>query len=201
MPSVSRSRASSTARVRSPVSPFLLVDAFDPRATGAWDLRAAATSGSGDVAFHTIIEADALVRGAKAFLSHVDFDTRVEPLRVVPDLSAGAPITLVFTSIGDLPAAHIVVSVTNAGPGDAWQLRGQIETGVRALDGRILYFGHVGRGETAVRDLVIPLTGSSASALRNANIDLAVRLRDAHDTAPATPLKFRGSIASEPPAR
>jgi hypothetical protein len=182
------------------VSPFLLVDAFDPRSAGAWDLRAIAQTGSGDKTFHVVIPADALVRGARAFLAgKLDFDAQVQALQVVPDLSAATPPQIILAQTADGPVAKVTVAISNAGPGDTWQLRGQLETAVRALDGRILYFGHVARGQTSTRELVIPLTASSASALRYATIDLAIQLHDAHGTAPSAPIKFHGMLAQEKP--
>ena len=178
------------------VSPYLLVDAFDPRA--ALDVRAEVATGSGARTFSAVVEPDALARGARAFLAHPDFDASVQPLRVVPNLDAATP-RVSLTATADGPAARVVLAVTNNGPGDTWQLRGAIETGVRALDGRILYIGHVAKGETATRELLIPLTASSASALRNATIDLAIELKDAHGTAPSSPVHFHGLVLGDAP--
>lgn len=178
------------------VSPYALVDAFEPRT--ALDVRADLETGSGERTFHAVIEPDALARGARAFLAHADFDVSVQPFRVVPNLDSPGP-RVSLTSTDDGPAARVVLAVTDDGPGDTWQLRGTIETGVRALDGRVLYFGHVAKGETATRELLIPLTASSASALRNATIDLAIQLKDAHGTAPSTPLRFHGPVLGDAP--
>ena len=80
----------------------------------------------------------------------------------------------------------------------AYGLRGHVTApNTPSLDGRVLYFGHVAKGAAVTRELLVPL--ASGDALRNANIDLAIELRDAHGTAPTTPVRFRGTILVDAP--
>ncbi len=89
----------------------------------------------------------------------------------------------------------MVLALRNDGPGDAWALRGQIAApATPAIDGRMIYIGHLAKASATSRELVIPLARSAAAALRNATIELSVELRDAHGTAPATPVRFRGAL-------
>jgi hypothetical protein len=83
----------------------------------------------------------------------------------------------------------------NDGPGDAWQLRGQIAApAAPAIDGRMIYIGHLAKGAAVSSELVIPLSRTAAAALRGQAIDVSVELRDAHGTAPTTPVRFRGPL-------
>jgi hypothetical protein len=40
---------------------------------------------------------------------------------------------------------------------------------------------------------------AATDALRNATTDLSIELRDAHGTAPTTPVRFRGTILVDAP--
>lgn len=119
-----------------------------------------------------------------------DFDARLEPLRMVPNLVAKPPrVTL------DGAAVRISLAIDNAGPGPTYQLRGRVAApGLPALDGRVLYFGYIAKNASLARELVIPLAPKTADRLRGTTIELAIELRDAHDTASHTPVRFRGEL-------
>jgi hypothetical protein len=63
----------------------------------------------------------------------------------------------------------------------------------------MIYVGKLARGAAVARELVIPLAAPAAAALRGATIDASVELRDAHGTAPATPVRFHGTLLGDPP--
>ena len=180
------------------VSPFALVDAFDP-ASAAWDINARLDILTGARTVNVVIEGRAFGEHTATFLAHADFDTKIEPMRLVPGIVPGTLRgSLTQTATG--PAARIVLAVKNEGPGPAWALRGHIAAqGTPALDGRVMYFGAVAKGATLTRELLIPLSPAAADALRNATIDLALELRDAHGTAPTTPVRFRGPLLVDAP--
>lgn len=70
-------------------------------------------------------------------------------------------------------------------------------TGLRAVTCLLALAG--GAGQASSRDVTIPLAPAAASALRGAVIELSIKLREAHGTAPVTPLRFRGPLAVAPP--
>lgn len=142
----------------------------------------------------TVIEPSALAQRAPAFLARADFDAKLAPLRLVPGLTAGAlRINLVTTPTG--PALRVVLPLRNDGPGDAYGLRGQLAAPNHpALDGRMIYIGKLARNASIARELVIPLAPATAAALHRATLDLSIELRDAHGTAPSTPVRFHGAV-------
>jgi len=180
------------------ISPYQWIDAFDPASIQAAAVTATIdTSGGGPRTIATVLDANALARRAAGFLAHADFDAVVEPLRLVPGIAAGALRASLFTTDRG-PAVRVVLSLRNDGPGDAWGLRGQIAApGVPAIDGRMIYVGKLAKGAAVTRELVIPLAPAAAAALRSATIELSVELRDAHGTAPATPVRFRGTLPGD----
>ena len=66
-------------------------------------------------------------------------------------------------------------------------------------EGRVLYVGRLAKGTSITRELLIPLSPQAAMALRGATIDLSIELRDAHATAPATPIRFQGAVLGDAP--
>lgn len=180
------------------ISPYQLVDAFEVKTSPAWDITAELATDAGPRTITTVIETGALGRGAQAFLAHADFDASIQPLRMVPSITPGTlRASLTSTALG--PALRIVLPVRNDGPGDTYALRGQITSPTKAVDGRMLYLGHVAKGETLTRELLIPLASDAADTIRGATIDLAIELRDAHGTAPVTPIRFRGAVLGDAP--
>jgi hypothetical protein len=133
------------------------------------------------------------------FLAHADFDAKVEPLKLVPGIAAGT-LRASLTTTDHGPALRVVLPLRNDGPGDAWGLRGQIAApAIPAIDGRIIYVGRLAKGAAVSRELLIPLAATAAAALRNATIELSVELRDAYATAPATPVRFHGTLLGDAP--
>ena len=180
------------------ISPFAIVDAFAVPAA-PWTVSARVETASGARTIEAVIEPHALATHGAAFLASADIDATIEPVRVVPDLVPGT-LRVSVTQIEDTAAARIVLAIENVGAGDAYALRGHVVApGTPVLDGRIVYFGRVAKKSSVTRELLIPLAPAAANALRNANIDLALELRDAHGTAPTTPVRFRGTILVDAP--
>ncbi len=143
-----------------------------------------------------VIEGDALAKTAAAFLAHADFDATIQPLRLVPILQASTPrVSLTQTDTG--LAVRVVLAVLDAGPGEVYALRGQLTSSIAAIDGRMIYVGHLARDQGAARELLIPLSPAAGAALRGTTVDLSIELRDAHGTAPATPI----AITADPERR
>ncbi len=177
------------------VSPYTIVDAYEVSNVPMWDL-AATLDGDRTKQLAAMIDGGALATRAKAFLATAKFETRIEPMRLVPGLVAGA-LRVGMMATGD--GIRIVLPIRNDGPGPAWALRGHVTaSGAPAIDGRVIYFGSIAKGETREVEFTIPISPDAATALRNASIDLSVELRDAHGTAPATPIRFRGPLLVDP---
>lgn len=180
------------------ISPYALVDAYAPTTVNAWDISALVDATGGARTVEAVIDGAALATHAKEFLAHADFDARIQPLRLVPSVVAGT-LRASLTSTAQGPALRIVLPIKNDGPGESWALRGQIASPNKAVDGRMLYVGHLGKGEAVARELLIPMTVAAADLLRGASLDLSIELRDAHGTAPATPVRFRGAVLNDAP--
>lgn len=181
------------------VSPFQLVDAFAASATPAWKVTGRVVDARGSHAVEAIIDRGALASRAAAFLAVADFDARVEPMRVVPAIVPGV-LRASLTATPSGPAVRIVLPLRNDGPGPAWALRGHvIAPGTPALDGRIVYVGHLASGAQVTRELLIPIAPAVADELRNVPLEISVELRDAHGTAPTTPVRFRGAMLADAP--
>jgi hypothetical protein len=180
------------------VSPYQLVDAYDTKTIAGWDVTAIVDTEGGPRTVSAVIEGQALAKLAPTFLAHGDVDSRIEPMRLVPGLVVGL-LRVSFTSTSDGPALHIVLPLRNDGPGEAWAVRGRITSPVAAIDGRIIYVGHLAKHDAVARELIIPLTPEGQSAIRSADLDVSVELRDAHGTAPSTPVRFRGPVLVDAP--
>ena len=63
----------------------------------------------------------------------------------------------------------------------------------------MLYVGHLAKGASIARELLIPLTDEAAAQIRGSTLELSVELRDAHGTAPATPIRFQGPVLGDAP--
>lgn len=172
------------------VSPYQLVDAFEPTAQPL-DITALVDATAGARTISTMIDGGALVSHAPAFLARGDFDAKIEPLRVVPRVSGGTPVVELMA--GQL-GVRISVPIKNDGPGDVYALRGHITSNQPALDGRVLYVGHVTRNASAVRELVIPISRAASDLIRGTPLDVSIELHDAHATMTATPLRFHGTL-------
>ncbi|MBA3465071.1 MAG: hypothetical protein H0T46_34375 [Deltaproteobacteria bacterium] len=180
------------------VSPYQIIDAYAPTAINAWDISAIVDAEGGARTIEAVIDGGQLAKFAPQFLARADFNGKVEPLRLVPGMVPGTlRVSLTTTSAG--PALRVVLPVKNDGPGETWGLRGQIASPTKSVDGRMLYIGHIGNGQTVTRELLIPLTVAAADVIRGATLDLSIELRDAHGTAPANPVRFRGNVLNDAP--
>ncbi len=180
------------------VSPYQLIDAYAPTTVNAWDIAAVVETTSGARTIEAVIDGAALATHAQEFLAHADFDAKVQPLRLVPGIVAGT-LRASLTSMTTGAALRVVLPIKNDGPGDSWGLRGQLTSSTKAVDGRMLYIGHLAKGQAISRELLIPLTVAAADLIRGATLDLSIELRDAHGTAPATPVRFRGNVLNDAP--
>lgn len=181
------------------ISPYQLVDAFEMSAPPPLDVVARFETPGGPGTATTVLDPSTLVDGARAFLAHGGIDARIEPMRMVPGITGGT-LRVSLTSTAEGAAVRIVLPVENAGPGPTWALRGHIiAPGAPAIDGRMIYVGHVAKGAAASREVLIPVSDDAAVALRNATLDVSVELRDAHGTAPTTPVRFRGAVLVDAP--
>jgi hypothetical protein len=183
------------------ISPFQWIDAYDPGSIQASAVTAtvAGAGAGGPRTIAAVLDAGALASRAAGFLAHAELDARVEPLKLVPGIAAG-PLRASWTTTDRGPAIHVVLPLRNDGPGDTWGLRGQlVAPAVPAIDGRMIYVGKLARGTAVSRELVIPLSPAAAAALRNATVELSVELHDAHGTAPAAAVRFRGTLLGDAP--
>jgi hypothetical protein len=180
------------------VSPYQWTDAY--AAAGAAvppsDVTALVDGDRGARTISAVLDGGALASHAAGFLAHADFDPEVQPLKLVPGIVAGTLRASFVT--GDRPVVRVVLPLRNDGPGDAWAVRGQITApAAPAIDGRMIYVGKLARGAAVSRELVIPVAAKAAAALRGQVIELSIELRDAHGTAPSTPVRFRGTLPAE----
>lgn len=176
------------------ISPYQWIDAYRPTSTASAAVTAIVESTGGRRTVATVLDTALLARRAGAFLARGDFDARIEPLRLVPGVVPGA-LRASLTTTADGPALRVVLPLRNEGPGNASGLRGQISApATPVIDGRMIYVGKLARGASVTRELVIPLAPAAAAALRGRPLELSIELRDAHDTAPVTPVRFRGVL-------
>lgn len=178
------------------VSPFQLVDAFDTRAVPSWGITAVVDGGRYTV--QADLDSAQLATRAPAFLAKADFDAKIESMRLVPGVVAGT-LRASLTTTASGAALRVVLPLGNDGPGDAYALRGALTSSTKAIDGRVLYIGHLAKGATITRELLIPLSPQAAMALRGATIELSIELRDAHGTAPPAPIRFQGAVLGDAP--
>lgn len=179
------------------ISPFQIVDAFAAGSIPSWDITAYIDGSPEPVSAR--IDGGALARTAPAFRAALAIDTRIEPMRLVPGIKAGT-LRASLTETADGPAIRLVLPLENTGPGPAWALRGQVVApGTPAIDGRMLYIGALAKNAVTTAELIIPIGPTAAATLRNDTIVLSIELRDAHGTAPSTPVRFRGQILVDAP--
>lgn len=176
---------------------FALVDAYAGEAPAPWQVTAHVDTGAGPRTLTTVIEGGALAAAAPAFLAHAPFDATIAPLRLVPDLRPGL-LRASLTTTASGPALRIVLPLV-VGKGETWGLRGVITASTPAVDGRVLYVGHLGPGAVTAPELLVPLSAAAAAELRGSTLELAIELRDAHGTAPVTPVRFKGAVLGDAP--
>ncbi|MDX2092726.1 MAG: hypothetical protein SFX73_32975 [Kofleriaceae bacterium] len=178
------------------VSPFQLVDAFDTKAVPSWGITALVDGGKYTV--QADLDSATLATHAPAFLAQADFDAKIEPMRLVPGIAAGT-LRASLTSTEAGAALRVVLPLRNDGPGDAYALRGALTSSTKAIDGRVMYVGHLAKGASITRELLIPLSPQAAMAVRGASIELSIELRDAHGTTPSTPIRYQGAVLGDAP--
>lgn len=62
-----------------------------------------------------------------------------------------------------------------------------------------MYIGVVLKGASLSRELRIPISNAAAAALCGTPLEVSIELRDAHHTAPTTPVRFRGPLQVDAP--
>lgn len=180
------------------VSPFAFVDAFAVGDVPAVDLTVDLIDDRGVRSIAQILDAAALRATRDGFLAAAGVDARAPALRKVPRLDLGAP-RVSRASIDGRPHVRVELPLDNAGPGDAWQVRAIVAAEHAELDGRVAYVGHLPARTSRTVELLIPVSAAADAALADDDVELTVTLRDAHDTAPATPVRFRGRLLAEAP--
>lgn len=179
------------------ISPFAIVDAYETSTVPTWDV-AATLDNDRTRQVTAMLDGGALATRARGFLAAAPFDARIEPMRLVPGLVPGALRVNLIAGAGGA-AIRIALPLKNDGPGPAWGVRGHLTAPTApAIDGRVLYIGSLAKGEGREASTIIPISPDAASELRNTTIDLSLELRDAHGTAPTTPVRFRGPIIVDP---
>jgi hypothetical protein len=181
------------------IPPYTFLDAYAPDKLRPMQVTAILEDGAASKTISAVLEVGKLASFGPAYLKSLDnHDARIEPFRMVPGIQPGT-LRVSLTSTPEGPAVRVVLPLENKGPGDSWQMRGKIDSPVRALDGRMLYFGHIKEGEVVSREAIIPIAPDVASMLRGATIVVTVVLRDGHGTAPETPVKFNGTVLIDAP--
>ncbi|MBA2539753.1 MAG: hypothetical protein H0V17_08980 [Deltaproteobacteria bacterium] len=177
------------------VSPYTVVDAFETSTVAAWDISAT-LDGDRTKQVAAMIDGGSLATRARVFLLGADFDAKIEPMRLVPGL---VPSTFRIGMTADAQHIRMVLPIKNDGPGPAWAVRAHvIAPGQPAIDGRVIYLGAIAKGAAREGVLVIPISPDASGALRNAAVDISIELRDAHGTAPSTPIRYRGPVIVDP---
>ena len=176
------------------VSPFAFVDAFAvadaPPLALTVDLELAA---GGRLALEGVIDQRTLAGAAGGFLAGAGIDAAVEPIRKVPRLEPGA-LAVRRGGPAGAPTVELALPVRNTGPGDAFAVRVILSSPDPELDGRVIYGGRIAaHGERALT-ASLPISDEAARALATGELVLSGRLRDAHDAAPETPIRFRGRL-------
>lgn len=180
------------------VSPYQFVDAFDAGKIPAFDITATLITAVGTQQLTTVLDASVLASRKQAFLRSADFDAHVEPFRIVPNFDRPL-LRASLTTVSGVPALRVVVAATNTGPGEAWAVRAHIVANVPDVDGRLIYLGHVAKGATVQRELLIPLDAAGAQRLRGGELSLSLNFADAYGTAPSVPVRFVGAVLNDAP--
>jgi len=182
------------------IPPLALLDAYAPQRFRPLEVTAI-LEGEGGTSrtISTVLEVGRLAERAPHYLKALEHhDATIGRFEIVPNLAAGT-LRVSLTSTSDGPAVRVVLPLQNSGPGEAWGVRGQLDTPIRALDKRMIYFGHIAKDEVMSREVIIPVAPDVASMLRGATIQVAVELRDGHGTAPETLVKFDGAVLIDAP--
>ena len=167
------------------ISPFEWVDAYQIDKTPSTDLQVAVHfPNTSTKTFRTLLLASALVKGRDGFFSSTGVKGEIQQLDRVPRLKVSG------FRISNDPAmqgqqAVVSFTVSNNGPGDAWGVRGRLHSPDPELNGRMAYVGHLPARSRVTKHIRI-----SKSAPIQRTTQLALRLLDAHNTAPGTPLRW-----------
>lgn len=174
------------------VPAFEFIDAFDVPGIKSVELAGVLHGGAIERDVTASLSGEELAAARGAFLASIDIDGDVaRRLMKVPRLQH-FDLEASLTEEAGEPVAVITCQVVNEGPGEAYGVRVVIDSEDPELDHRVIYFGHLRKGETRGAAIAIPL--SPDGALRRS--DLLARMRDAHDTAPQYAL--RGTVQREP---
>lgn len=143
--------------------------------------------------FQAVIEAGELARAREAYFAALGRDGSVERLRKVPAVEATG-FTATRIAVDGRPAFRFAATFHNAGPGDAWGVRGEVQATHPAIDGRFLYIGHLPAGATETAQVTIPVGSPDLDVLGSS---VALIPRDAHDTTSTVPVKLEGPLLVE----
>jgi hypothetical protein len=175
------------------VSPFTWVDAFAVGDQPALNITADLVGEDGIQTIEAVIEASQFAGTREAFFASAGVDATVATLRKVPGLEPGA-VKVSRTTIDGRPHLRILLPLDNVGPGDAWQVRGIVESSHGEVDGRIVYIGHLARGESVTAELLVPLSVAADHELAKGVVELSIVLKEAHGAAPDAPARWKGRI-------
>ncbi len=179
------------------LSPFSLVDAFDVGALPALALAVEIERAGGPLAVEVVIDASELARGRDGFLAGAGIDAAVVALRKVPRLEPGE-LRVARVGRDGQRALRLVLPVVNTGPGDAYGVRLAIGASSPELDGRVIYVGRVAAKASIEVVGEIAISDEADRALAGAVLAVTALIKDAHDTAPDAPVRFRGAVQAAP---
>jgi hypothetical protein len=179
------------------VSPFAFVDAFDVGQIPAMVLQIEIEQEGGKLPMEIVLDAAALAGAREGYFKSINIDPTIEELRKVPRLHAGA-LRVSRVRRDDERGVRLALPLVNDGPGDAYGVRLSVNTPNPEIDGRYIYVGHVPPKTSLEIDTVIPISDEADRTLSADEIEIAVIVRDAHQTASDAPVRFRGRVLPDP---
>lgn len=141
--------------------------------------------------YQVVLEAGDLARARASYFAALGRDGSVERLRKVPAVTVSELTATRTTTATGQAAIRFAARFDNAGPGDAWGVRGQIQATHPAIDGRLMYVGALAAGATATAEVTVPIASADLDVL---GAGVALVPRDAHDTTSTVPIKLRGPL-------
>jgi hypothetical protein len=178
------------------VSPFAFIDAFDVGRIPALVLAIEVTRDDGPMPMEVVLEAAALAEARAGYFARTRIDAAVEQLRKVPRFESGM-LRVSRVKRDGARGLRVAMTLSNVGPGDAYGVRLAVTAPHPELDGRLIYIGRLASKSLVEVDTVIPVSEDADRAL-GGELDLAVMIRDAHGTAPSSPVRFRGTVLHDP---
>jgi hypothetical protein len=174
------------------VSPFDFVDALEPRLPAldlAIDLLVAGVA----VRIDTVIDPGALAAARAGFFAERGLDATVPPLAALEKLAQyeAGPLAASLTAGNRL---RVSLAIDNVGPGRGYGVRVVLASSSMELDGRVLYLGSLAAGGRATLAADVALSDEAIRAVATPGFTLAALIRDGHDLAPPTPVRFRGVV-------